>query len=120
MCLSNFFRVSLRIVSIVFVLLFLSTFYVSASNQADNNASGSNEILNLMASSKIAGACGVLDSLIHFQKTTQLPGGDDFVVRFWNVEAARLGKSVKELSDGCNSAYKIYDTYWKIAESNSE
>jgi hypothetical protein len=64
----------------------------------------------------MAGACGILDSMIQLQKTTKLPGGDDFVVRFWTVEAARLGMTVQQLSERCNEAISGYDTLWKAAE----
>jgi hypothetical protein len=45
----------------------------------------------ILAIAKMAGACGILDSMIQMQKTTKMPGGDEFVTRFWSVEAARLG-----------------------------
>jgi hypothetical protein len=73
-------------------------------------------VLELMATSKIAGACGVLNSLIDFQSGTKMSGGDEFVARFWAVEAARLGHSVEELSVWCSKAITTYDTYWKALD----
>lgn len=70
----------------------------------------------LLSIAKMAGACGVLDSMIQLQKTTKLPGGDEFVTRFWSVEAARLGYSVQQLSDTCNSSIEAYNRLWSAAE----
>lgn len=71
----------------------------------------------VMAVSKIAGACGILDSMIYFQKTTKIPGGDKFVARFWVAEAARLGLSMQEYSDRCNRSIAAYDKLWKAMET---
>jgi hypothetical protein len=56
------------------------------------------------------------DSMIQLQKTTKMPGGDDFVVRFWSVEAARLGMSVEQLSQKCSESIAAYDRLWDAAE----
>lgn len=69
----------------------------------------------VLAVAKMAGACGILDSMIDLQKTTKLPGGDEFVVRFWTVEAARLGMSVEDLSQQCNEAVEAYTKLWEAA-----
>ena len=74
----------------------------------------------MLATAKYAGACGILDSLIHFQKTTKMNGGNEFVSRFWAVEAARLGLTVQQLSDRCNEAISAYGTFWDIAGKADE
>jgi len=51
----------------------------------------------ILATAKLAGVCGIVDSMIHFQTTTKMIGGDDFVARFWSVEATRLGFSVEQV-----------------------
>jgi hypothetical protein len=73
---------------------------------------GSADPKGVLAIAKITGACGILDSMIHFQKTTRMPGGDEFVTRFWTVESARLGISVEQLSSRCNRATKAYNEMW--------
>lgn len=73
---------------------------------------------HLLSVAKMAGACGILDSMIQLQKTTKLPGGDEFVVRFWSTEAARLGLTVQQLSDTCNRSVTTYDRLWSAAESS--
>lgn len=74
----------------------------------------------VLATAKFAGACGILDSMIHFQKTTKMSGGDEFVSRFWAVESARLGLSVQEMSDSCNKAVSLYDNLWKSMEKEAQ
>jgi hypothetical protein len=66
----------------------------------------------ILASAKIAGACGILDQMIDFQKKTQLEGGDKFVSRFWYAESARMGLSVQEMSEQCNQAIEFYQRAW--------
>ena len=57
------------------------------------------------------------DSIIQFQQTTKLEGGDEFVTRFWSVEAARLGMSVEQLSTKCNQSVAAYGKLWDAAET---
>ena len=71
---------------------------------------------HLLATAKMAGACGILDSMIQLQSTTKLSGGEEFVARFWSVEAARLGMTVAQLSETCTKSIKAYDQLWKAAE----
>ncbi len=71
----------------------------------------------IMAVSKVAGACGILDSMLHFQKTTKMSGGNEFTTRFWVAEAARLGLSMQQYSDRCNKAITTYDKFWKALET---
>ena len=75
---------------------------------------------HLLATAKMAGACGILDSMIQLQRTTKLSGGEEFVTRFWTVEAARLGMTVAQLSDTCTKSIKAYDQLWKAAELSTK
>jgi len=75
---------------------------------AQNEPSGQ----GLLVIAKMTGACGVLNSMIQFQTSTRMPGGEEFVARFWNVEAARLGLTVQQLSDQCDDSIAAYDTIW--------
>lgn len=74
----------------------------------------------LLSVAKMAGACGILDSMIQLQRTTKLPGGEEFVTRFWSVEAARLGYSVQQLSDVCNKTIDAYNRLWSAAEEGGQ
>ncbi len=70
----------------------------------------------ILAVAKIAGSCGILDEMIDFQKKTKLEGGNLFVTRFWETEAARRGMTVKEMSNQCDQAILSYDEMWKSVE----
>jgi hypothetical protein len=74
----------------------------------------------MLAVAKMAGACGILDSMIQLQSTTKMQGGDEFVARFWAVEAARLGLTVVQLSETCTKTVKAYDQVWKAAASDAK
>lgn len=66
---------------------------------------------------KASGACGILNLQLTFQQTTRMAGGDEFVVRFWTTEAARLGMTLKEYSDHCNRTLASYDKLSEAAEA---
>lgn len=53
--------------------------------------------LGILAIAKMAGACGILDSMIQMQKTTKMPGGDEFVTR-------------------CNVSIGAYNKLWNAVE----
>lgn len=93
---------SLYLISIIFMPLF----FVHAHAKDELSGQG------IMAVSKMAGACGILYSMIHFQKTTKLPGGNEFVTRFWATEAARLGLTMQQYSDRCNNSLSTYQELW--------
>lgn len=78
-----------------------------------SQATVANDKQELMALSKFAGACGILDSLIQFQTTTKFDQGKEFVYRFWSVEAARLGMdSAEKLMEVCLEVVPKYDSLW--------
>jgi len=81
------------------------------------NAQKELSIQEVMSISKMAGACGILDLMIHFQKTTKISGGNEFVTRFWATEAARLGLSMQAYSDQCNQSIEAYDKLWNVMEA---
>ncbi len=93
--------------------MLLIFFLLSSPAQAEETATSQ----GILALSKMTGACGILDSMIDFQSNTKMSGGNEFVARFWAVEAARLGYSVQELSDVCDRSITIYDRLWKDFEN---
>lgn len=90
---------------------FIFALVLPASSQEELTTQG------ILATAKMAGACGILDSMINFQKTTKMEGGNAFVLRFWEVESARLGMTVEQLSNQCNQAVTGYDKLWNTTES---
>lgn len=93
-----------------FKLLIILSFIGIA--HAQNDLSGQ----EVMAISKIAGACGIFNSMVYFQKATKMPEGEEFMNRFWNTEATRLGISMGEYIDKCNRSIEVYDHLWKAME----
>lgn len=74
----------------------------------------SNTIATFVAIAKATGMCGVFDQMSRFQKTTKMPGGQKFIIRFFSTEAARLGKTTQEMIDFCASVPIKYEA-WKKA-----
>ena len=75
----------------------------------------------IMSLSKLAGACGILDSLITFQTTTNFEQGKEFVFRFWSVEASRLGlESAEDLMQLCLETVPKYDALRNAYEKREE
>jgi len=69
-----------------------------------------------LATAKMAGACEILDQLVQFQTSTGIDGGDLFVARFWESEAARLGLlDTQELSDLCDKSILTYQKLFEAA-----
>ena len=65
---------------------------------------------------KAAGMCGLFRQMILFQEATQMEGGDDFIVRFYQTEAARLGKTTEEFGTTCIDVTNKYGEYYKLFE----
>ncbi|NQY88359.1 MAG: hypothetical protein HRT51_11565 [Colwellia sp.] len=72
------------------------------------NANEAKSINDMLITAKIAGMCGAISQIVTFQETTKMPKGDEFVLRFLNTEAARLGKSVTEFLQDCVAASQKY------------
>ncbi len=95
----------------ILLILLLST-----SVQADEG------LVEVLVVSKMTGLCGAMNQQARFQTTTKMEGGDEFVDRFWSVEAARLGMSVPEFLAACTKVIKTYEAYYKALttkQSNS-
>ena len=99
-----------------FVFIRLLLFVIVFSN-AITRADDLSTVQGTLAVAKFTGTCGILDSMISFQKATQMPGGDDFVARFWATEAARLGLSMQQYSDRCDRSTVMYNQIWKAADT---
>jgi hypothetical protein len=69
------------------------------------------DLEGLFATAKYAGFCGALKQLAAFQETTQMPGGDELILRFTNTEAARLGVTVEGMMQTCVGAVKAYTDF---------
>jgi hypothetical protein len=74
---------------------------------------------HLMATAKFAGICGLFGQMTAFQEATQMSGGNEFIARFFNTEAARLGYTAQEYADHCKKAVTIYSDIFKMAEEEA-
>ncbi len=61
-----------------------------------------------------------MNSMIVFQSQTKMNGGDEFVERFLQTEAARLGTTVEERFKMCDKAISNYDTWFKLMKSEKK
>ena len=81
------------------------------------STAGSEEKLSvreMLSIAKVSGACGIVFQMREFQESTQLEGGQAFVVRFLMAEAARLGQTPQEYIKGCNNATDTYKKLWEL------
>lgn len=92
-------------------LLFVSAFISPSRAEAPQMG-----VQSILAISKMAGACGILNELIDFQARTKMPGGDEFVLRFWQTESARQGFSPEKMMERCKQAVSGYDRLWRAGE----
>ena len=81
----------------------------------DGNAQNTDTqmIRNLMINAKVAGMCGAIGQMTAFQKSTQMPGGNEFLVRFIKTEAARLGKDFKHFMQDCVVSSKNHGEFMR-------
>ena len=76
-------------------------------------ATESKSVQDLMLVSKVAGVCGVMQQMAQFQSATKMPGGADFIERFWRTEFARLGKSQAQFFKECEESIALYTQLWE-------
>jgi hypothetical protein len=100
---------------LIIVLLMFSSF-VSANEDQEGNEFA----MGLLATGKLTGNCGIFKLQLDFQDNTKLKGGEDFLARFWTMEAARLGMSLEEFVDGCHKIVAKYDAYSAMFTEGAE
>ena len=91
--------------------LLFTAFNVHSTESEQNN---NKAVIEMMVVAKATGMCGVFGQLINFQETTKMQGGDDFIVRFLNTEAARLGHTLESLTGQCPGVVKKYNAYMQL------
>jgi hypothetical protein len=52
--------------------------------------------------------------MAEFQKSTKMPGGDEFLERFLGMESARLGKTPSQYVQMCADADRVYQFYYQL------
>lgn len=66
----------------------------------------------MLVLAKMAGACGIIKSMTAFQESTKLPGGDEFIARFMQLETARLNVSLESYLKTCVDSVAMYNAYF--------
>lgn len=100
-------------IALSFAFLVLPLSHVYADSKTD--------LLSLLASAKITGTCEVMDQMIEFQETNQIPGGDAFIAEFQKSESQRKKISEEEMSEYCNTAVMTFTRMWNtLIESAAE
>ena len=84
-------------------LFFAAVFLLGKVAIADNQSQG------VLANAKFSGACGIMIQMFMFQETTKMPGGNEFLERFWHTEMARLGYSQDEYIAQCKRSVELHD-----------
>ncbi|OUR70774.1 hypothetical protein A9Q78_11785 [Methylophaga sp. 41_12_T18] len=95
-------------------LLILITIIVFSQSLLAEESSESTQLVEMMVTAKATGMCGVFSQMARFQESTKMPGGDEFIVRFLNTEAARLGYSLEEFMAACPTVTKNYNAYMNL------
>jgi hypothetical protein len=97
------------------ILLFIVFIIGPLSVQAQSSdEEGNQAIIEMLVVAKATGMCGVFNQLITFQQATKMEGGDDFLMRFLNTEAARLGLTLKALTGQCPEWVQTYGVYMQM------
>ena len=68
-------------------------------------------------SAKACGGGGIIRQMALFQESTQMAGGHEFLVRFYQTEAARLGTTAQGLSESQNKACQTMDAFLELLDS---
>ena len=88
-------------------------FYLLVSISISSQSNESNTLIDLLVNAKATGMCGAIVQLTSFQESTKMPGGDEFLIRFIQTEAARLGKTLPQFLEQCKTSAAIYSSTMK-------
>ncbi|MNJ68700.1 hypothetical protein D3C77_649690 [compost metagenome] len=79
---------------------------ITMAEQAPDDA-----LRGALSSAKIAGSCSMFLQMVSFQQATKMPGGDEFLERFYGMELARLGISPDQYAKMCGDATRVLNYY---------
>ena len=99
-----------KIMCSIILFLPLLTYAQDSAEEDAENAEGTNLVIEMMVVAKATGMCGVFSQMVSFQEATKMPGGDDFIVRFMNTEAVRLGHTLESFLSQCQTAVERYNS----------
>ncbi|WP_454842883.1 hypothetical protein [Pseudomonas hormoni] len=101
------------------VSLYVSVLLLSISSISWADESTSNAGLEILATAKMSGGCGILGQMVSFQESTKMAGGTEFLNRFMTTEAARLGFTLDKYVAMCRHVHEKYQAMYDAAESES-
>jgi hypothetical protein len=107
------YRTNMKNLIIVFLML-------SSFTYANEDQEGNDFAMDLLATGKLTGNCGIFKLQLDFQDNTKLKGGGEFLARFWTMEAARLGMPLEEFVNKCHKVVAKYDVYFTMFGENAE
>jgi len=90
------------------------------SSSVSSVSAKESEVSGVMAAAKFSGGCGIFRQMFIFQESTQMPGGEDFIMRFLNTETARLGYSQEEYFEICKKSTEMYKEIVKLDNQDSQ
>lgn len=99
-------------IAIIILTYFIFSLPVSAAEEKT--------IQDLMLISKFTGVCGVMQQMGAFQSSTKMPGGAQFIERFWKAEFARLGKTQEQFFQECEASIATYTNLWAASETEKK
>lgn len=68
--------------------------------------------LEVLVAAKFSGGCGIFSQMNAFQESTQMPGADAFLERFFKTEATRIGMTPDQYVEACRKTDKLYREYY--------
>lgn len=98
---------------------YVAAFLLSIPSISWADKSDSESGLELLATAKMSGACGVLGQMVSFQESTKMAGGTQFLNRFMTTEAARLGFTLDQYVANCRAIHEKYQVIYDALESES-
>lgn len=99
------------------VLFLVVSLVIFAPAQAANDSPSLQDIILV---SKMTGVCGVMQQMAAFQQATKMPGGNEFIARFWRTEFARLAKSQETFLKECEGSISAYGQLLKLSEETGK
>ncbi len=95
-------------------MMFLLFLIPLVANAEESEKEAGDQLVSMMVVAKATGMCGVLSQLVRFQEATKMKGGDEFVMRFLNTEAVRLGYTVESYIGQCPDIVEKYKGYMEL------
>lgn len=94
-------------------LLLISPVGYSESTEETDGVSNES-VSDILILAKGVGFCGVMNSMVFFQKDSKMTGGDEFVNRFASTELARLDWTVEDFNRICKYSVKRYNNLQEL------